>query len=69
MCNAGLDYLHNTFEFIRDGKTYTLREAMKSITASFPASKTIRGTGTKASQLVVPHRDVTVAFRALFCQL
>jgi hypothetical protein len=41
----GLEYLHNNFEFIRDGKTYKLAEAMKSITGSFETG-VIRGQAT-----------------------
>lgn len=36
VANAGLKHLHNSFEFIRDGKTTSLSEAMKTMTkASF----------------------------------
>jgi hypothetical protein len=33
--NAGLEYLHNNFEFIREGKSYKLAEAMKTFKSSF----------------------------------
>ena len=32
---AGLEYMHNNFEFIRDGKTFKFGEAMKTFTGSF----------------------------------
>lgn len=32
---AGLDWVHNNFEFVRDGTGMTLSEAMSSITGSF----------------------------------
>ena len=56
VCTAGLDYLHNTFEFVRDGRTYKLSEAMRAITSSFPDQTTVVGTGPKSSALVVPYR-------------
>ena len=32
---AGLDYMYDKFEFIRDGKKYALRDALSQITGSF----------------------------------
>lgn len=34
-CKAGLEWVHNNFEFIRDGKSMKFAEAMSSITSSF----------------------------------
>ena len=43
---AGLDYMYDNFEFIRDGKTYKLNEALKKFTGSFE-TMTIQGTKPK----------------------
>jgi hypothetical protein len=54
VCKAGLDYLHTTFEFVRNGRVYTLRDAMQQITTTFPDMATVRGRGTRETELVVP---------------
>jgi hypothetical protein len=46
----GLDYVHNTFEFVRDGKSMTVAEAMRTITSSFYTG-TIKGTKAKPSNI------------------
>ena len=56
VCQAGLDYVHNTFPFVRDGKSMPLAEAMAQIKTSFPGAVTIRGTGTTSPNLTVPHK-------------
>jgi hypothetical protein len=48
MAQQGLDYVHNTFEFVRDGKTTTVAEAMRTITSTF-ATGHIKGTKPKPS--------------------
>jgi len=45
-CKAGLQYLHDSFEFIRDGKTMKLSEAMATINGSF-ATGFVKGTKPK----------------------
>jgi len=54
---AGLEYMHNNFEFIRDGKTMKIAEAMKAITGSFETGF-IKGKKPKPSttELVVPYK-------------
>lgn len=56
VAQTGLDYVHDTFEFVRDGETMKLREAMASIQDSFADSYTVRGEGTLSTKLVVPYR-------------
>jgi hypothetical protein len=45
---AGLEWLHSNFEFIRDGKTMPLSEAMSTIKSSFKTG-TIKGSKPKPS--------------------
>lgn len=45
----GLDYIHNTFEFVRDGKTMSVAEAMRTITSTFYTG-IIKGTKAKPTQ-------------------
>lgn len=35
IAKAGLDYLHSNFDFVRDGQSMKLKEAMKKFTGSF----------------------------------
>ena len=35
VAKAGLDYLHSNFDFVRDGQSMKLKEAMKKFTGSF----------------------------------
>eukprot|EP00048_Salpingoeca_helianthica_P005841 m.92232 g.92232 ORF g.92232 m.92232 type:complete len:782 (-) comp13770_c4_seq1:67-2412(-) len=57
VCKAGLDFLHTSFEFVRNGRVYTLRDAMQQITETFPDQATLKGSGSRATELVVPVRD------------
>jgi len=65
----GLAYLHNNFEFIRDGKTYKLAEAMRTIKSSFETGF-IRGTGKRSTtELVVEYKGQHLKGEALRKQL
>jgi hypothetical protein len=50
MAQQGLDYVHNTFEFVRDGKSMTVAEAMRTITSSFYTGE-IKGTKEKPTNI------------------
>jgi len=54
---AGLEYMHNNFEFIRDGKTMKIADAMKNIKGSFETGF-IKGTKPKptTTELVIPYK-------------
>ena len=56
MCQAGLNYLHSKFEFVRDGQVLSLENAMAKISSTFPGEATVRGSGAKTSTLTVPYR-------------
>lgn len=70
IAKAGLDYLHNNFEFIRDGKTYKFAEAMSSIKGAFETG-VIEGQKPKPQQFEyeVPYLDKTLKGKALLDQL
>eukprot|EP01127_Copromyxa_protea_P001410 TRINITY_DN11410_c0_g1_i1.p1 TRINITY_DN11410_c0_g1~~TRINITY_DN11410_c0_g1_i1.p1 ORF type:complete len:725 (-),score=176.21 TRINITY_DN11410_c0_g1_i1:99-2273(-) len=57
IAQAGLDYLHNNFEFIRDGKSMKLSEAMANIKDSFHTG-IIKGTKPKPSspEYTIPYK-------------
>jgi len=67
---AGLEYLHNNFEFIRDGQTYKLAEAMKKFTGSFHTA-VIEGTKPKPAKFdyEVPYKDKNLKGKELLAQL
>lgn len=57
VATAGLDYMHNTFEFVRDGNAMSVREAMATIKDTFPGTMTIEGTGSRPEGgYAVPYR-------------
>ncbi|EDQ87551.1 uncharacterized protein MONBRDRAFT_37825 [Monosiga brevicollis MX1] len=56
VAQTGLDYMHNQFEFVRDGKVMSLATAMSTITASFPGTMTIKGSGKRDPVYKVPYR-------------
>ena len=49
IANDGLNYLHNTMRFERDGEDISLSEAMKKFTSGSYETGFIRGTGKKGS--------------------
>jgi len=66
----GLNTFHETFEFLRDGKTTSVAEAMKIYKGSFETGF-IKGEGKKPSQyeLVVPYLDKKLKGDQLLAQL
>jgi len=56
VAKAGLDYMYDHFEFLRDGKRYVLREALNELTGSF-ATGHIQGSKPKPAhfELEVPY--------------
>jgi hypothetical protein len=70
IANAGLDYLHNTFEFIRDGKTMKLSEAMATIKSTFHTGF-IKGTKSKPDKFeyTVPYKGKALKGKELLDQL
>jgi len=70
MAQAGLDYLHENFEFIRDGKTMKLSEAMSKITATFETG-VLKGNKPKPAKFdyTVPYKDGELKGEALLQQL
>jgi len=66
---AGLEKLHNDFEFIRDGKTYKFSDAMKQFKGSFETGF-IKGKAPKPTpELVVPYKGKQLKGDALIQQL
>jgi len=67
---AGLDYMHNNFEFARDGKLYKLSEAMKTFQGSYYKGF-LKGSEPKPEnfKLVVPYKNKQLADDALLRQL
>eukprot|EP00966_Prymnesium_polylepis_P112222 2596192-Prymnesium_polylepis.1 len=67
---AGLECMYETFEFVRDGKTSKLADAMA---APAPERKlfsgTVRGGGAKLTALEVPYEGGTLSGEALTTQL
>jgi hypothetical protein len=55
---AGLAELHSSFEFIRDGQTYSVAEAMKKFTGVCETGE-IKGTG-KAKDFELPYKGKTL---------
>jgi len=70
VAQAGLDYLHNSMEFIRDGKTMKLPEAMSTFTGSFETG-VIKGNKSRPKQYEyeVPYNDKVLKGKALLDQL
>jgi len=68
--NAGIDWMHNNFEFIRDGKTYKVAEAMKAFKGTFQTG-TIKGKNPKPDtpEYGVPYKGKTLKGDALLKQL
>mmetsp|Transcript_25792 Transcript_25792/g.32913 ORF Transcript_25792/g.32913 Transcript_25792/m.32913 type:complete len:529 (-) Transcript_25792:33-1619(-) len=67
---AGLDALHNSFEFIRDDQTMTLAEAMKQYKGSFETGF-VKGEGKRPEkfEFEVPYKGKTLRKDALIKQL
>lgn len=67
---AGLDYMYDKFEFIRDGKSYVLRDALEQITGSF-ATGFIKGTKPKPAKftLEVPYNGQVLSGDSLQKQI
>ncbi|CAM9876612.1 unnamed protein product [Scytosiphon promiscuus] len=63
---AGLEWVHNNFEFVRDGKSMKLAEAMSSITGSFETGF-LKGNKPKPAETVlkVPYKDQVLTGKAL----
>lgn len=70
IAQAGLDYLHNNFEFIRGDKTMKLAEAMATIKTSFHTG-VVTGTKAKPAQFdyVVPYKDRELKGKEILDQL
>jgi len=70
IANAGLNYLHDNFEFVRGDKTYKLSEAMKEIKGSFHTAF-IKGNQPKPKglELKVPYKDEILSGEKLVEQL
>eukprot|EP01114_Cavostelium_apophysatum_P017977 TRINITY_DN545_c0_g1_i1.p1 TRINITY_DN545_c0_g1~~TRINITY_DN545_c0_g1_i1.p1 ORF type:complete len:531 (+),score=139.84 TRINITY_DN545_c0_g1_i1:67-1659(+) len=67
--SAGLDYMHENFEFIRDGKTMKFSEAMKAFKGTFHTGF-IKGTKPKTTpELVVPYKGKQLRGEALIQQV
>eukprot|EP00051_Salpingoeca_urceolata_P027182 m.480339 g.480339 ORF g.480339 m.480339 type:complete len:781 (+) comp21794_c0_seq1:714-3056(+) len=58
VARAGLDYLHDNFEFVRGDKTYTMRAAMTELKDTFPGTYVVKGEKPRPSKfdLTVPYR-------------
>ena len=56
VCEDGLNFLHNAFEFNRGDKSMSLAQAMDTIKGSFPGTMKITGTGTIPDKFTVPYR-------------
>eukprot|EP00752_Nemacystus_decipiens_P001371 g1359.t2 len=63
---AGLEWVHSNFEFIRDGKSMTLGDAMTSITGSFETGF-LKGRKPRPTETVleVPYKDKILKGKAL----
>ena len=61
MARAGLDYMYDHFDFLRDGKSWKLREALRVFTGSF-STGFVQGTKPKPArfELEVPYRGRTL---------
>jgi hypothetical protein len=70
VAQAGLDYLHNQFEFIRNDKTMKLPEAMASIKGTFHTG-VIKGTKPKPTsyEYEIPYLDKTLKGQDILKQL
>lgn len=57
VAKAGLDYLHSNFEFVRDGQTMKLKDAMNKINGSFETGvvKGKKAKPTSAQEFEVPY--------------
>ena len=66
---AGLDYLHDNFEFIRGDKTYTLAEAMKNISGTFETGVIKGEKKVDKIEFEVPYKGKTLKGDALVKQL
>lgn len=70
IANAGLDYMYDNFDFVRDGKTHTLRRALEDFKGTF-STGVIKGTKQKPSafELEVPYNGTVLKGDALQQQL
>lgn len=71
VASAGLKYLHSQFEFIRDGKTTSLTDAMKNLKPEAFDTVTIKGTKAKAAstEFTVPYHGTKLTGDALVLQI
>lgn len=69
IARAGLDALHEHFDFIRGGETLPLRQAMRQPGAVAFETVTIEGRGTARPELLVPFRGRHLSGDALRRQL
>lgn len=67
---AGLDWIHNNFEFIRDGKTYKFSEAMNKFTGSYQTG-VVKGKQAKPDkyEYTVPYKGRTLTNESLLKKL
>jgi hypothetical protein len=54
IARAGLDALHTRFEFVRDGASLPLLEAVANETEATAGTETVTGTASRPAELVVP---------------
>jgi len=66
--NAGLDRLHDDFDFVREGKVYKFSEAMKKFKGSFEIGF-IKGKAEKNTEFVIPYKGKQLKGDALIQQL
>ena len=56
VAKSGLDFVYDNFEFVRNGESMSMRQAMDTITDTFPDSLTVEGTGSRPEEFGVPYR-------------
>jgi hypothetical protein len=65
----GLETIHGSFQFVRDGEPMTPREALRRFDAPALHTGIVEGTGERQSTLVVPYRGEALAGAALQRQI
>eukprot|EP00747_Dinoflagellata_sp_TGD_P163029 gnl/TRDRNA2_/TRDRNA2_181295_c0_seq1.p1 gnl/TRDRNA2_/TRDRNA2_181295_c0~~gnl/TRDRNA2_/TRDRNA2_181295_c0_seq1.p1 ORF type:complete len:746 (+),score=134.38 gnl/TRDRNA2_/TRDRNA2_181295_c0_seq1:64-2301(+) len=64
----GLAYLHKTMEFVRDGETHSLEDAMKKFTSGSFETHVVKGEGKERRGLEVPYNGKVITGQEIRAQ-
>mmetsp|Transcript_149518 Transcript_149518/g.261260 ORF Transcript_149518/g.261260 Transcript_149518/m.261260 type:complete len:734 (-) Transcript_149518:109-2310(-) len=69
VASAGLNYLHNTMEFVRDDKCTSFKEAMATITSGGFETGVVQGEAPTKAEAVIPYKGKMLRGDALKVQV